>query len=104
MKCLRCGHCCSALAVIIVKPEFVDDDLDFNDPSIADKFTAKWDSEDCPYLIRHVNGTTTCTIHNKPWYHKTPCFKHGQIEQSPEDVCRMGHYILNKTGHNTRKE
>jgi len=52
----------------------------------------------CKHLTGNKPGKYSCSIHNKSWYKKTPCFSHGQIERSIEDECRMGRYILNKKG------
>jgi hypothetical protein len=48
----------------------------------------------CKHLEGNKPGEYKCKIHNKPWYKKTPCYSHGQIESSPEDECRMGRYII----------
>ena len=44
----------------------------------------------CPHLQGDKVGEYSCAVHKKPWYKKTPCFSHGQIERSKTDVCRMG--------------
>lgn len=48
----------------------------------------------CKHLKGNEPGKFECAIHNKKWYKRTPCFSHGQIEQSNSN-CRMGEYILN---------
>lgn len=48
----------------------------------------------CKHLIGSKPGEYSCAIHDKPWYKKTPCFSHGQIERSKDSPCRMGEYIL----------
>ncbi len=49
---------------------------------------------ECQHLIEEEPGKFSCAVHDESWYKKTPCFSHGQIEQSVEDVCRLGEYIL----------
>lgn len=44
----------------------------------------------CPHLLGDRVGEYSCALHDKKWYKKTPCFSHGQIEQSITDECRMG--------------
>lgn len=51
-------------------------------------------NEPCKHLIGDEPGEYSCVIHDKSWYKDTPCFSHGQIEQSPDDVCRLGAYII----------
>ena len=50
--------------------------------------------ERCQHLMGNKPGEFSCAIHNKKWYKDTPCFQHGQIERSKDDVCRMGEYII----------
>ena len=52
------------------------------------------EKERCPHLRGDKPGEYSCAVHDKPWYPETPCFSHGQIEQSPDDPCRMGEHIL----------
>ena len=47
-------------------------------------------------LVGETPGEYSCAVHAEPWYHETPCFAHGQIEQSPDAPCRMGEYVLNR--------
>ena len=88
MKCLRCGYCCmTSMVVIVDDPEKgnVDGNLKgigFNGP------------ERCQHLVGDVPGEYSCSVHDRPWYKGTPCFSHGQIEQSPDDECRTGRYVL----------
>lgn len=88
MRCLRCGYCCKRLCVIIVDdPEkgIIEDNL------IGHMGTG----EPCKHLNGKKLGEYSCAIHDRSWYKDTPCFSHGQIESSPDDVCRMGEYLLN---------
>jgi hypothetical protein len=89
MKCLRCGYCCKHLCVIIVN----DPKLGIQDGNLE---LHPGEGKPCKHLIGNSPGNYSCAIHNEPWYKKTPCFSHGQIEQSPNDECRMGKYILSK--------
>jgi hypothetical protein len=43
----------------------------------------------CPHLVFN-EGVASCLIHDKPFYKRTPCFNHSQIEASPNDDCRIG--------------
>ncbi len=91
MKCLRCGHCCIDYMVVIVKPEHVDNP-DFEN---EDTFMCHGgDGTPCPHLSSWEGNKTACAVHHLPWYKKTPCFSHGQIESSPDCECRMGRYII----------
>lgn len=88
MKCLRCGSCCITYDVIIV-----------NDPNLGivdDNLIAKHTGDKCPHLKGNKPGEYSCTIHKRKWYKNTPCYAHGQIEQSTNDLCRQGNYILNR--------
>ncbi len=90
MKCLRCGHCCCSSMVMVVKPEAATEDFKMSIDMEDDILFI--DSTPCPNLS--WDGTTAiCTLHHYKWYKKTPCYSHGQIEQSPEDPCRMGEYL-----------
>ena len=88
MKCIRCGYCCQNSWVVIV-----------DDPAKGPvegnfKVVGQNGSERCQHLRGDKPGKFSCAIHTKKWYKKTPCFAHGQIEQSKNDVCRMGKYLL----------
>lgn len=88
MKCLRCGYCCKNYVVVIVDdPEkgITEDNL----------IVHKGKDEPCQHLKGNNPGEYTCKIHDYPWYEETPCSSHGQIESSPDDVCRLGEFILN---------
>lgn len=86
MVCLRCGYCCHASAVVIVR-----------DPAKGieqENLGYKASGERCQHFRGHKPGEYSCAIHDEPWYRETPCSQHGQIEQSVHDVCRMGAYTL----------
>ncbi len=86
MVCLRCGHCCKRLMVIIV-----------NDPEKGireDNLVCHEGYGPCKHLQGSVPGEYRCILHNRSWYKQTPCFSHTQIESSPENPCRMGVYVL----------
>jgi hypothetical protein len=89
MKCLRCGYCCKNYCVVIVDDPYV---------GICDNnlIVHEGNGKPCKHLIGDTPGKYLCSIHNKPWYKDTPCFKHGQIEKSPDCCCRMGMYVLEK--------
>jgi Fe-S-cluster containining protein len=90
MKCLRCGHCCINYAVIILD----NPDLPLTETNVR----FKPDGERCPHLRGDAPGKYSCAVHDHPQYQETPCFDFGQIEESPEDPCRIGMYILQTKG------
>jgi hypothetical protein len=87
MKCLRCGYCCKNLSVVIV----VDPKIGIKEGNLKAIDLTK---ERCPHLRGHRSGKYACAIHNKPWYKETPCYRHGQIERSKDELCRMGAYLM----------
>ena len=52
----------------------------------------------CPHLKGDKPGSYKCAVHSRRWYRRTPCYDYGQIEESPDDPCRMGKFILDKAG------
>jgi len=48
----------------------------------------------CKHLVGDEPGKLSCAVHDRPWYGETPCAEYGQVEQSPDDPCRMGQHIL----------
>ena len=93
MKCLRCGYCCVMLDVIIVKPEFANRDLIFD--QLEDHMLIhKPFGEKCPHLEINKQKLAVCRIHEFEWYKQTPCFAYTQIERSPDNLCRMGEYVM----------
>jgi hypothetical protein len=91
MICLRCGYCCKNLFVVIVddpKKGIVEDNL----------ITHEGHNENCPHLEGDKLGEYSCSLHNETWYEDTPCFNHGQIERSPDTLCRMGSHLMAKRG------
>ena len=88
MRCLRCGYCCIEYDVMIVdNPEL---------GPIDGNIIHKPSGQRCQHLIGNKAGEYSCAIHDKEWYNKTPCYDFGQIENSVNDPCRMGQYILSK--------
>lgn len=88
MKCLRCGHCCHNYFVIIVdNPEKGIEE--------GNLILHEGNGQPCKHLLGDKPGNYTCSIHNKPYYKETPCYKHTQIERSVDEECRIGRYILN---------
>lgn len=86
MKCLRCGYCCHKYSVVII-----------DDPEkgiTEDNMIVHIGDGPCKHLEGNKPGEYSCKIHNKEWYKETPCFNHGQIEESPTDDCRLGRHIL----------
>ncbi len=87
MKCLRCGYCCRACCVTIVDdPEkgVALDNLIFHSGTDGP----------CKHLRGEEPGKHSCAIHDRPWYPKTRCFSHGQIERSPDEPCRTGVWMM----------
>jgi hypothetical protein len=95
VKCLRCGNCCTHYLVVIVdEPEkgLSEDNVICHDPDL----TNHTNGVPCKHLRGDKPGEYSCFVHNHPWYNETPCFDFGQVESSPDRVCRMGEYILGK--------
>ncbi len=76
------------MVVIVVDPE-----LGFKEGNMK---AIDCSREPCHHLRGEKVGEFSCAIHDKPWYKKTPCFSHGQIERSEDDECRTGRYFLDK--------
>lgn len=96
MKCLFCGYCCVKHDVVIV-----------DDPRLGiteGNLKVKRSNVRCQHLKGKKPGEFSCAIHAEPWYKKTPCFRHGQIERSVSDNCRMGDYLLNGAGKDLVKD
>lgn len=87
MKCLRCGYCCMNCCVVIVD----DPEKGVRNGNLK---LHNGRGQPCPHLKGDKPGEYSCGVHDRKWYKKTPCFSHGQIEQSPDDECRMGAYLL----------
>ena len=91
MICFRCGHCCKGYMVVIV---------DDPEKGIAeDNLIARDGTEPCKHLLGDKPGEYSCALHNYPWYKKTPCFQHGQIENGNTN-CRIGEHILKQKSSN----
>ena len=91
MICLRCGYCCISYDVVIVKPEHAATTNLKN----TEHLMIKKGGEKCPHLSWSCEQAV-CGVHNRKWYKKTPCYSHGQIEQSKDCECRMGRYLIDK--------
>lgn len=88
--CLKCGHCCIHLDVVIVSPKYIDYDLDFSVNDVIDYLEIKRGGNRCP----HLSESNECKIHSKSWYNLTPCYQYTQIPDNTE--CRRGILELNK--------
>ena len=88
MICLRCGHCCVAYDVIVLK--------DYDKEVSEDNHFYKENGKACPHLIRDPNDDqkTICTQHDKKFFVDSPCDQYGQIEHGNTN-CRTGDCILN---------
>jgi len=85
MQCQRSGYCCIKYDVIIV-----------NDPTLGivdNNLIAKNSDVRCQHLLGEKPGEFSCAIHNEPWYKKTPCFSHCQIEDG-DNKCRLGEHVI----------
>ena len=91
MICQRCGYCCIAYDVIVVKPEMVDSVTSI-DSLLPKDLMHKPSGHRCPHLS-FEDGNANCQIHDKDWYRETPCYEYTQVESSTEDPCRMGAFI-----------
>ena len=90
MICLRCGYCCKMLAVVIVDDPgkgLIKDNLIFYNGGVEE-------NKRCKHLKGEKPGEYSCAVHDKPWYKKTPCYSHGQIETSVDCKCRIGEHLL----------
>lgn len=89
MRCVRCGYCCKQLWVIIV-----------DDPKLGvvegNLISHNGEGIPCKHLRGDKPGEYWCAVHNEPWYKETGCYAYDQISASPDDVCRIGEYIMNK--------
>jgi len=88
MICVRCGYCCINYDVVIVKPEYIET----TDLRNQEHLMIKEGGKDCPHLT-WIDGQAVCEVHDKGWYKKTPCYSHGQIEQSKDCECRFGIFV-----------
>ena len=88
MLCVKCGYCCHRYMVVIID----DPEKGFNE----DNFIVHEGDGPCKHLRGDKPGEYSCAVHDYPWYKRTPCFSHGQIEVSKDCVCRMGEYLLKK--------
>lgn len=87
MKCLRCGHCCKNYFVPIVD----DPALGITESNIISHMG---DGTPCKHLKGDKPGEYECAIHSFPWYDQTPCYNHGQVEDSEDSECRVGRYMI----------
>jgi hypothetical protein len=53
----------------------------------------------CKHLRGDKPGEYWCAVHDESWYKDTPCFAYTQVESSPNDVCRMGKFVLEEYDH-----
>lgn len=91
MICLKCGYCCQHLFVVIV-----DDPTKGISEDNLIVHGQNGEKNNCKHLKGDKPGEYSCALHDEEWYKETPCFQHGQIERSPDDLCRMGAHIMKK--------
>lgn len=85
MKCLRSGHCCIHLDVMIV------DDPE-RDP-VENNVIHKPSGEQCKHLEGDTPGQYFCAVHEKEWFPDSPCGQYDQMGP-PNADCRVGVYTL----------
>jgi hypothetical protein len=83
MKCLRCGYCCKHYFVPVID----DPEKGVHQDNIV---IHEGNGTSCKHLEGAKPGEYSCAVHREPWYEGTPCFDHGQVENSEEDPCRIG--------------
>jgi len=91
MICVHCGYCCIKLCVVTINKEYATETFKLKNLSEENTLVSMSD-EACPHVTLD-NGKFLCGVHDMPWYKDTPCASHGQIEESPSSICRMGEYI-----------
>ena len=84
MKCLRCGHCCTTMMIVIV----IDPKLGPVEGNLRGI-----SNERCPHLIGDTPGKYSCALHDMPYYKDLPCYEFTQVEECDSD-CRLGGYHL----------
>lgn len=84
MKCLRCGHCCNTMMIVIV----IDPEL-----GLVENNVKGISNERCPHLLGDKPGEYSCAIHDRPYYKDLPCAEFTQVEEGNTD-CRLGGYYL----------
>ena len=103
-KCLRCGWCCIAPRVAIVKPEFIDSRICIDKTlEYFDKITDKPEFTICPHLKYNDSGISRCIVHDKEWYSTTVCAGFSTISlpaiwypkefRNMYEECRIGKFI-----------
>lgn len=80
-KCLRCGWCCIAPKIPIVKLEFKDSPI-YIDKTLEyfDKIREKKSGEMCPHLSFSESGISTCNVYHKEWFSTTLCYSFISVE------------------------
>lgn len=73
--CRRCGYCCLALNVAVLREE--------DGVLVAYHKPA---GVVCPHLSGMGTSETICAAHDAPWYVRTPCFARHHPELDPDAV------------------
>lgn len=89
MKCLRCGYCCTSLLAVVIK----DPDGPFEEPNFM-TIGASGEKERCPHLRGDETGEYWCYVHDKEWYHESPCAQYQS--HWPNKSCRLGEFLINQ--------
>lgn len=90
IRCLNCGHCCIKFNVVIIKKGSIRE-AESIDNFIESDFKIKDTDEICEHLD-YKDGKFFCTIHHHSWFKQTPCYEFIQIEESINDLCRIGEW------------
>lgn len=101
MICVNCGLCCYDYPVGIIKKEFINFNVKTTSDFPEEAIDIKLGNTPCPHIF-WKDHKSQCAVHDKPWYKQTPCFDFGQIEESPDCVCRIGEWIMEKRKTDSR--
>lgn len=82
MECHRCGYCCIAMAVVILR--------DPDGPISEENAEVHEGKGPCKYLRGNAPGEFSCAVHDKPWYQQSPCYSHN----TDVPKCMIGECIM----------
>jgi hypothetical protein len=79
MICVRCGHCCFSMPVII---------------NVNGRAKMKPHDTPCPHLELSGEDATICKVHGEPWYEGSPCHTYGNSDVDPDFAHKKGRQCL----------